>query len=1189
MKNFLKKRMVFLLVLVLLLAVFAGADAEKKPEQKKLTLMVYMCGSNLESRFGSASADIQEMLDSHFNSDEINLLVMTGGAEEWAMGFDAGKTLIHQIGSRGRRVVWPGTDDPEPLRNMAEEGTLKFFLDYCMENYPAEGYALILWDHGGGPMNGVCWDELYSMKNLTLDDVAKAMSYSQLSPSKKLKWIGFDACLMSSVEVACTMAPYADFMIASQEAEPSRGWNYAFLAGLEEDEDGGQTGQRIIDAYFDAPAEEGDTLTLACTDLRKMDILSKSMDDFFQPRAGQMSEESFPRLSSLRMHSAGFGKSAVDPEENALDLVDLKDLVVHLSSEEEPVLLDTLNSAVVYSRSNREGAAGLSVYHPYQNKQKYMGGWMNSYRTIKTSKGYAEYIFRFGSILTAGEMVDWSGLKTRNAGIDGDGVNHFTCTLKPEQANSFVSARLLILDPEKMNNGNGDTYGLTAVCPAVMDDNGVLHASYSGTTLFLENPEGPEDEQHIGPLSYYMTDTENQYVIPLLLQPKETAHLENMQTGLMYFNLEPGSEDVPVTQIRLWDNATGVYTSRMTYREEDYSVMWFSFQQKMFPENNDLGTLPAFSRWPENEYRLHWEGFHLGESWRMKANNGYSNGKRPLAVFEITDAQQNTFCSAPAELINPNVSELVISNPPEEKDMLHTELCGYVIRSEQEKGVEFVFAVTNLSAEKAEVRLNHTILNGKRKIRDPIISDLEPGQTKYDAILVGPDTLMDLTELTSFETEVMYIPDGDRDRSVTRKMEFEIENTDISDLAAANTVLAETEHNGVLWQLQGVTRDGAGQLVLRLHIVNQSGNKKPTNYIIAVNGIYTDPSILTLESDQDQFIDVPINDVKSAGYFDSIESQDLISIFRSVVLSDRLQQRHGFTQIEEITICESQFLTSLIEPFKLHLDQPVPIPEFMPLDQNYYWYGDLLDEDPAETQYSTLIDWPDYAIRAERVFLGDNGLVACLDFENKSDLLFNVELKDIRVDDWSASDDVWFIAMPHSTVVFNMSIQGDPETISGRPVKGFSFTVTGPLQLSDPRVEVSFNDEVMPGVYGGTMVKAADITASAPAFPTSGTEEAVIPTEVTYQLVEYRSKESDEEKWFDNSDFEETITLHQNRTATYLVRGKERDWQTFWIKEEDGSVLLVSEITQERIYREGDGLFLDKGYCLYHLEPVVSQ
>ena len=46
------------------------------------------------------------------------------------------------------------------------------------------------------------------------------------------EWIGFDACLMSSVETAFMCAPYAEYMIASQEVEPGSGWNYAFLSGI---------------------------------------------------------------------------------------------------------------------------------------------------------------------------------------------------------------------------------------------------------------------------------------------------------------------------------------------------------------------------------------------------------------------------------------------------------------------------------------------------------------------------------------------------------------------------------------------------------------------------------------------------------------------------------------------------------------------------------------------------------------------------------------------------------------------------------------------------------------------------------------------------------------------------------------------------------------------------------------------
>ena len=51
------------------------------------------------------------------------------------------------------------------------------------------------------------------------------------------------------------MAPYAEYMIASEETEPTSGWNYRFLSGLEKDESGAETGQRIIDAYFEENGE----------------------------------------------------------------------------------------------------------------------------------------------------------------------------------------------------------------------------------------------------------------------------------------------------------------------------------------------------------------------------------------------------------------------------------------------------------------------------------------------------------------------------------------------------------------------------------------------------------------------------------------------------------------------------------------------------------------------------------------------------------------------------------------------------------------------------------------------------------------------------------------------------------------------------------------------------------------------
>lgn len=76
-----------LLAMVLLLFTMAAIAEQESP--RSMTVMVYMCGSNLETNYGSASADIQEMLDARFDTSRVHLLVMIGGSKNWSMGFDA--------------------------------------------------------------------------------------------------------------------------------------------------------------------------------------------------------------------------------------------------------------------------------------------------------------------------------------------------------------------------------------------------------------------------------------------------------------------------------------------------------------------------------------------------------------------------------------------------------------------------------------------------------------------------------------------------------------------------------------------------------------------------------------------------------------------------------------------------------------------------------------------------------------------------------------------------------------------------------------------------------------------------------------------------------------------------------------------------------------------------------------------
>ena len=75
-----KKWFILLLALFMFPAVRASAE---NPPARKLTVMVYMCGSNLESGYGSASGDIEEMLDAGIGSG-VTVLVLAGALTGFA-------------------------------------------------------------------------------------------------------------------------------------------------------------------------------------------------------------------------------------------------------------------------------------------------------------------------------------------------------------------------------------------------------------------------------------------------------------------------------------------------------------------------------------------------------------------------------------------------------------------------------------------------------------------------------------------------------------------------------------------------------------------------------------------------------------------------------------------------------------------------------------------------------------------------------------------------------------------------------------------------------------------------------------------------------------------------------------------------------------------------------------------------
>lgn len=249
--------------------------------------------------------------------------------------------------------------------NMGEASSLEAFRSYCYEEYPARNYALILWDHGGGPMEGVCFDDTQNRDSLSLSELASALAST--TPEHGLAWIGIDACLMASFETASICSPYADYLIARQDTEPASGWNYSFLKELSGELPGDHIPHLIVDSYISQ--NNSLMLTLSCIDLSQIDIIRQAMDKMFNALEQQLTVNSFSQLSNERRDSKSFGRATTLSDYDLVDLYHLAQQYEQAVPDESAELQSAIKAAV-YS-SNQKDVNGVSLYSPYYNKNSF--------------------------------------------------------------------------------------------------------------------------------------------------------------------------------------------------------------------------------------------------------------------------------------------------------------------------------------------------------------------------------------------------------------------------------------------------------------------------------------------------------------------------------------------------------------------------------------------------------------------------------------------------------------------------------------------------------------------------------------------------------------------------------------------------------------------------------------------------
>ena len=364
-----------------------------------VTLMVYMCGTDLESKSAMATRDLQEMLAASFG-DSVRLIIQTGGCTNWRNNVISSKCNQRWQVKNGKLVC---LNENCGTGAMVSPSTLSDFIAYCAKTFPADRYGLILWDHGSGSVSGYGYDEKNPRAgSMTLSGISQALKDGGV----KFDFIGFDACLMATVENALMLDSYADYLIASEETEPGYGWYYTdWLNALGKNTSMSTVdlGRKIADDFVRTSAQQaaGQKTTLSVVDLAQLSAaVPEKLNAWARSISGMIEKKQYQTVSAARNGAREFAESS------RLDQVDLIDLARRMGTDEGEALADAVAGAVRYNitSSNMRNAYGLSIYFPYQ-KLSNVDKAVSAYSQLGMDDSYIACIRQFASLEMSGQAV----------------------------------------------------------------------------------------------------------------------------------------------------------------------------------------------------------------------------------------------------------------------------------------------------------------------------------------------------------------------------------------------------------------------------------------------------------------------------------------------------------------------------------------------------------------------------------------------------------------------------------------------------------------------------------------------------------------------------------------------------------------------------------------------------------------
>ena len=600
-------------------------------ESSTKTIMLYMVGSDLESNFGAASSDLEEISSSLPNLDDINVVIYLGGSESYYNSYvREDENVILELTEEGLVPV-----EEIPAKNMGSSETLSYFINYVTDSYNTDEYSLILWDHGGGPLIGYGLDETTG-DILTLKEIEESLNDTEFNEDNKLGFIGFDACLMGSFEVANLLDSYTNYLIASEETIPGNGWNYSFLTDLSKDDNNVEIGKKVIDTYFDYYESRTNMydLTLSLLDLSKIDDLNNSLNNFFGYLNSDLSVNTFAGYAKTRVKAKTFGGYSSSAQ---YDLVDLSNMIELTGGNSADDVIADINDLVIYNKANINNANGLTIYYPYSNKTLAVT-YMSTYKSLGIINNYSSYIENFTNILV-GKPIKTLDISDRSPVISETDDYDFTFTLTEEELSNFSTAGYNVF--RRTEDGY---YEIIYFGTDVVLEGNNLKANLRDKGVKVVTNE--EESDNLVLLLYGVEDGYRKYITPVMLT-NLTDDLDftdyKMESGYLQLIVYDDGRIEPLGIVPM-DDFTSVAPKSLTSLDDWKTIQFLKPSYNIFDENGNYTT-----EWEGSGIVTGWE-FHIADIKGFEKYDFSESQEEYYCIFIINDSQGNTSYSQPVLL-----------------------------------------------------------------------------------------------------------------------------------------------------------------------------------------------------------------------------------------------------------------------------------------------------------------------------------------------------------------------------------------------------------------------------------------------------------------------------------------------------------------------------------------------------------